>query len=210
MKPAQRYYLLAYNGFAFLAWLAFGIAYFIHSPWVLPILVLAQGLAILEIIHAATGIVRSPVGSTAAQVASRILVVVLLLLFVSDGQWFGLTGFLIVTIAWTITELVRYSFYFAGLLGREPHWLLVMRYTFFIILYPLGVTGEWFIILSPLLTYGLAGSHDGRFWIFDQTEGIPTIYYAIFTGILAISYIYYFPVLYRYMWRQRSKKLSAN
>lgn len=218
MKPAQKYYLLAYNAIAFLAWLAYGIGMLIliffqpalvrHPvlltiiPFLLPV---AQGLAILEIIHAATGLVRSPIGSTAAQVASRILVVILLYLFFSDPylSWLN-AGLLLVSIAWTITELIRYSYYFAGLLGSEPHILLWMRYSFFIVLYPLGVTGEWLIILSPLLTYGLAARDVfGHLWPF----AVSPVYYTIFVCALAIAYIVYFPVLYRYMWQQRRKKI---
>lgn len=218
MKPTQKYYLLAYNGIAFLAWLAYGVSmvslvllpgafrqfpmWIVIMPYLLPV---AQGLALLEVVHSATGLVRSPVGSTAAQVASRILVVVLLYLFFSDPylSWIN-AGLLLVSIAWTITELIRYSFYFAGLLGREPHILLWMRYSFFVLLYPLGVTGEWLIILSPLLTYGLAGRDIfGHQWTF----AVGPVSYTIFVCALAVSYIVYFPVLYRYMWQQRRKKL---
>lgn len=210
MKPILKYYLLAYNGIAFLAWLAYGITYLAKSDLALPLLIIAQGLAILEVVHAATGLVRSPIGSTAAQVASRLLVVVLLLLFISDEeQYFHYIGLLVVTVAWTITELVRYSFYFLGLLGREPRWLLWMRYTFFIVLYPLGVTGEWLIILSPLIAYGFTTTSPESFWHTGTTFQMSHLYYSIFAGLLAISYIYYFPVLYRYMWHQRGKKLSA-
>ncbi len=210
MKPAQKYYLLGYNGLAFLSWLAYGISLICKSELAIPLLIIAQGLAILEVVHAATGLVSSPVGSTAAQVASRLLVVVLLLVFISDeAQHLSYIGLLVVTVAWTITELVRYSFYFIGLLGREPGWLLWMRYTFFIVLYPLGVTGEWLIILSPLITYGFTATSYEGFWRFGTTFQMSHTYYSIFVGFLAISYIYYFPVLYRYMWRQRSKKLSA-
>lgn len=210
MKPGQKYYLLAYNGIAFLAWLSYGICYLAKNDLAIPLLIIAQGLAILEVLHAATGLVRSPIGSTAAQVASRLLVVVLLLLFISDEeQYWHYIGLMVVTVAWTITELVRYSFYFLGLLGREPRWLLWMRYTFFIILYPLGVTGEWLIILSPLIAYGFTATSPESFWHTGATFQMPHLYYSIFVGFLALSYIYYFPVLYRYMWHQRRKKLGA-
>jgi very-long-chain (3R)-3-hydroxyacyl-CoA dehydratase len=76
------------------------------------------------------------------------------------------------------------------LFDKQPKVLLWMRYTFFIILYPLGVTGEWFIIASPLAAH----------FAFSL--------YAVMVLILAVSYLYYFPVLYKYMWKQRKARVA--
>jgi very-long-chain (3R)-3-hydroxyacyl-CoA dehydratase len=205
MSKAIKYYLIAYNGIAFLAWLAFGVSVITGKGNVFLLLGIAQSLALLEIVHAVTGWVRSPVGSTAAQVASRILVVVLFFAFNADEhlRW-TIIGFYVVSFAWTITELVRYSFYFLGLLESQPRWLLWMRYSFFILLYPIGVSGEWMIILSPLIAYGFTAI------TYIECFGprpLPNLYYGVFVAFLAVSYIYYFPVLYRYMWKQRKAKL---
>lgn len=205
MSKAIKYYLLAYNGIAFLAWLVFGICVTTGKGSIFLLLGIAQGLAVLEVVHAVTGWVRSPVGSTAAQVASRILVVVLFFAFVADEhQRWVIYGFYVVSFAWTVTELVRYSFYFLGLMDRQPKWLLWMRYSFFILLYPIGVSGEWMIILSPIIAYGFTAIIYIEFF---GTHPMPNLYYTIFVAFLAVSYIYYFPVLYKYMWKQRKAKL---
>lgn len=196
MNNSVKNYLAAYNLIAFIFWLAyladFAISGFALNKSCLVLLNIAQGMAILEIVHTILKWVKSPVGSTAAQVFSRVLVVVLIDFFHYNGttQPITETGILIVSIAWGITELVRYSFYFLSLFQIQPKWLLWMRYTFFIVLYPTGVTGEWFIIATPLVAH----------------FSFPL--YAAAVAVLAVSYIYYFPVLYMYMWKQRKVKVS--
>lgn len=208
MKPSLKYYLAAYNLFAFLFWGAFGVSFLLslttNGLWsvnhtTLILLNMAQGMAILEIVHAVLKWVKSPVGSTAAQVASRLLVLVVidyLVLYagIDAAQNFGSDvfafGFKLITFAWTVTELIRYSFYFFTLFDKQPSALLWMRYSFFIVLYPLGVTGEWVILLTPVVITGLVLNA-----------------YNIFLIPVAISYLYYFPVLYKYMWKQRKSRL---
>jgi hypothetical protein len=195
MSQPVKYYLAAYNAIAFLFWGAYFICFiasgFALSPLNLLLLNIAQGMAVLEILHTVFKWVKSPVGSTAAQVASRILVLVAINWFLSPAAPMVFrVGVLIVSFAWSITELVRYSFYFLGLFDIQPRPLLWMRYSFFIALYPLGVTGEWLILITPLVAAGLQLN-----------------LYNAFLIVLAASYLYYFPVLYKYMWKQRRSKL---
>ena len=207
MSNAVKYYLGGYNLIAFIFWTAYLFA-FITGGLVLnhPALILlniAQGLAILEVIHALLKWVKSPVLSTLAQVASRLLVVVFINVFVMNGfNSTGLSvGIMIVSFAWSITELVRYSLYFLSLFDVQPAWLLWMRYSFFIVLYPVGVTGEWLIFLAPILANGFS---------FTVEPGVLPVYYGygVLVLVLFISYAYYFPVLYGYMWKQRKAKLN--
>jgi hypothetical protein len=196
MNTSVKNYLAAYNLIAFAFWLAylaaFAAAGFTLDRPALILLNIAQGLAVLEILHTLLKWVKSPVMSTAAQVFSRILVLVLIDIFYHHRsiQPITQTGIVMVSIAWGITELVRYSFYFLSLLDREPKWLLWMRYTFFIVLYPFGVTGEWLIIVTPLVLH----------FSFSL--------YTVMVAVLAVSYLYYFPVLYMYMWKQRKAKVG--
>jgi very-long-chain (3R)-3-hydroxyacyl-CoA dehydratase len=137
--------------------------------------------------------VKSPVVSTAVQVFSRILVLFFINIFLRDQPLLVATstGILIVSIAWGVTELARYSLYFLQLFGKQPRFLLWIRYSFFVVLYPLGVTGEWAILLAPILR-----------------EGITLNTYTVFLAVAAVAYIFYFPVLYKYMWKQRELKLT--
>jgi hypothetical protein len=47
-------------------------------------------------------------------------------------------------LAWSITEVVRYSFYFLNVLGTVPFPLAWLRYSLFTVLYPMGICGEMF------------------------------------------------------------------
>ena len=197
MSDTTKYYLAAYNVVAFIFW-ALYLFSFITSGFVLStsgllLLNIAQGLAVLEVVHALLKWVKSPVGSTLAQVTSRLLVVVFINVFITDESLASVlrTGVAICTFAWGVTELVRYSFYTLSLFNIQPMWLLWMRYTFFMVLYPLGVTGEWIILAAPLFVHGISFSA-----------------YTCFLVISFAAYAYYFPVLYKYMWKQRSIKLN--
>lgn len=188
-------YLAAYNLIAFGFWFAFLVSYLLSglqlTPLNLLLLNIAQGMALLEVLHAAVKWVKSPVGSTLAQVASRLLVLVFINVYLTKyaGVFVFKTGLIIVSLAWGITELVRYSFYLLGLYNRQPKALLWMRYSFFIVLYPCGVTGEWFILATPVVAEGLTLSP-----------------LTVFLAVTLVAYIYYFPVLYGYMWKQRKAK----
>ncbi|VDM10476.1 unnamed protein product [Wuchereria bancrofti] len=130
-----------------------------------------QSAAILEIVHAAACFVRSPVGTTTMQVFSRVSLVFILYKVVSAQASIGVLFFLI---AWSVTEIIRYSYYGLALINAVSYihtWLRqggkfcvkfshawekfvtlfnVFRYSLFIMLYPLGVCGELLVILAAL------------------------------------------------------------
>jgi very-long-chain (3R)-3-hydroxyacyl-CoA dehydratase len=45
-------------------------------------------------------------------------------------------------LAWSVAEVVRYPFYALSLLGLESSVLLWLRYTLFLVLYPIGAVSE--------------------------------------------------------------------
>ncbi|MGH0161945.1 UNVERIFIED_CONTAM: hypothetical protein FKN15_041803 [Acipenser sinensis] len=57
---------------------------------------------------------------------------------------------LLFVVAWTVTEIIRYSFYTFSLLNHLPYLIKWARYTLFIVLYPMGVTGELLTIYAAL------------------------------------------------------------
>lgn len=191
-------YLLAYNLLLAIGWAVFLLMQLVNgfemnsaSLWLLNI---CQGAAALEILHAALKWVSSPVFTTFIQVFSRIFVLVWINVLPADSliTIAGINGVMLVTIAWSITEIIRYSLYFFTLLPKDIPWLTYLRYTLFIVLYPLGVTGEWLILLSILKQNA---------WTFSPMN--------IFIGIILLTYLPFFPKLYLYMWSQRKKKLRA-
>ena len=194
-------YLLAYNLLLTIGWTVFFVreifSGFQMDATSLLLLNICQGAAALEVVHAALKWVSSPVFTTFIQVFSRIFVLVWINILISDLDsliqiFFGVNGVVLVTIAWSITEIVRYSLYFFTLLQKKIRWLTYLRYTLFIALYPLGVTGEWLILLSILKL---------NVWALTPMN--------IFIGIIMLTYFPFFPKLYLYMWQQRKKKIPA-
>lgn len=190
-------YLKSYNLILCLGWAAMLIWYLAHdlqfNDTTMLFLNIFQGLAILEIFHALLKWVSSPVVTTVIQVSSRIFVLVLINLLNPDEYIHiaGVNGLHLIMLAWSITEIIRYGFYFTGLIGKESKLLLTLRYTTFIFLYPMGVTGELLIVFSWM-------NRDGLKW------DIQDIVFAAIT----LLYVVFFPKMYLHMWSQRKKKLN--
>ncbi|VDC02759.1 unnamed protein product [Peniophora sp. CBMAI 1063] len=104
--------------------------------------------AALEVLHSLLGFVRSPVQTTAAQVASRLYLVWAIADRFASAQ--SSPYFATMVLSWSITESIRYPFYALGLLGSEPRFLLWLRYTTFYVLYPTGAGSEALVCLATL------------------------------------------------------------
>lgn len=113
---------------------------------------LIQCGAIMEVVNSLLGIVRSPIITTAAQVASRLLVVIGIFQLLPESDNAQTWPYITLLIAWSITEIVRYMFYFFTLTSPKgaPKSLLYLRYNLFWVLYPTGVASELLIIYSSL------------------------------------------------------------
>ncbi|KAG6820974.1 hypothetical protein H0H93_008603 [Arthromyces matolae] len=107
-----------------------------------------QSLAVFEVFHVLFGFVRSPLPTTAAQVASRLFLVWGIVEQFADVRTNPI--FTSMLLSWSITEVIRYSFYAFTLLGYEPYVLLWLRYTTFYILYPTGASSEALLIYATL------------------------------------------------------------
>uniref|UniRef100_H3C5L9 Very-long-chain (3R)-3-hydroxyacyl-CoA dehydratase n=1 Tax=Tetraodon nigroviridis TaxID=99883 RepID=H3C5L9_TETNG len=158
--------------------------------------------ALLEILHCAVGIVPSSVVLTGFQVLSRVFLTWAITHSVREVQ--SEDSVLLFVTAWTVTEIIRYSFYTFSLLNHLPYLIKWARYTFFIVLYPMGVTGE-------LLTIYAALPYVQKTGLYSVT--LPNKYnfsfdYHTFLIVVMISYIPLFPQLYFHMIRQRKKVLG--
>lgn len=192
-----RKYLLAYNLLLAGGWAVFLLRELLNGfamdSTSLRLLNFCQGAAVLEIGHVAMKWVKSPLFTTFIQVFSRVFVLVFINIVPKEELIciFGITGVALITIAWGITEIVRYSYYFASLRGKEIPWLTYLRYTLFIVLYPIGVCGEWLILLSVMKM---------NHWELNAIN--------MLLGIVLLTYFPFFPELYMYMWGQRRRKLK--
>ncbi len=159
----------------------------------IPLMIFQYG-ALLEIFHALTKIVPSPIFTTVTQVFSRVILVAVLE-YIPESR---ALGFLLLGFAWSVTEVIRYSFYSFRLFGMAvPYPLLWCRYSFFIVLYPIGVSGEVITLFKSLP--------------FFKTVSVFGLFPASY--IIWVLIIYYIPglyMLYTYMWNQRKKVLGTN
>ncbi|KAG7463899.1 hypothetical protein MATL_G00181510 [Megalops atlanticus] len=174
-----------------------GLYYSIEKP-----LKFFQTGALLEILHCAVGIVPSSVVLTGFQVMSRVFLTWAVTHSVREVQ--NEDSVLLFVVAWTITEIIRYSFYTFSLLNHLPYLIKWARYTLFIVLYPMGVTGE-------LLTIYAALPYVQKTGLYSVT--LPNKYnfsfdYHTFLILTMVSYIPLFPQLYFHMMRQRKKVLG--
>uniref|UniRef100_A0A0R3RWK6 Very-long-chain (3R)-3-hydroxyacyl-CoA dehydratase n=1 Tax=Elaeophora elaphi TaxID=1147741 RepID=A0A0R3RWK6_9BILA len=162
-----------------------------------------QTVAVLEIIHAAASFIRSPVGTTTMQVFSRVSLVWLLLYKVASAQ--ASTGVLLLLVAWSVTEVVRYSYYGLALINAVSSLHTWLRYSLFIVLYPLGVTGELLVILAALPEVGVKKHYT------VEMPNVSNIGFSFWWYLIVyiILYIPGFPQMYMYMLQQRKKVLSV-
>ena len=92
-------------------------------------LLVFQTAAILEVVHAATGLVKSNPVLTAFQVASRLMVTWMCLYLFREAQ--ASLGLALLLLAWDITEIIRYAYYAINLLDLNLSILTWMRYAFY-------------------------------------------------------------------------------
>lgn len=218
--PRQSKYLLAYNAVSLALWAIITLRAMLLIPALsahnklhslldalFPFLQATQTLAVLEILHAALGLVRASVVTTTMQVLSRLLlvwgVVGLYPQIVSTkniigrrvaGPKGGPEAFAGIVMAWGVTECIRYGFFVwkEGVNPRVPGWLNWLRYNTFFVLYPLGISSECWLIYLALQPASAASSG-----------------YDIFLKAMLLVYIPGSYILYTHMMAQRRKVIKG-
>jgi len=84
--------------------------------------------SLFQIIHAQIGLVPSNVIVTMVQVFSRIIVVNGVILATPYSYAAASLGLPLALTAWSITEILRYSYYFINLISTVPYILIWMRW----------------------------------------------------------------------------------
>ncbi|CAH1102667.1 unnamed protein product [Psylliodes chrysocephalus] len=205
-------YLIAYNGIQTVGWtyLLFQVfSHYLFTPSV-PLydqvkwtVILFQNAAVLEVVHAATGLVRANPVLTAFQVASRVIVVCGILMATEAPR--HSIGLALALLAWSVTEIIRYSMYTLSLLGQAPYFLTWLRYSTFTILYPIGITGELLCIYAAQKEVG----ENGLYSIKMPNQFNVIFNYQHVLVFLMLLYIPLFPQLFMHMVSQRKKVLGG-
>lgn len=82
------------------------------------------------------------------QVASRLLLVWGI---VNNFPWLAKSAvYSSMLVAWSVTEIVRYSYFTFTLSGFQPGIISWLRYNLFYVLYPLGISSECWLIYSAI------------------------------------------------------------
>lgn len=210
----RRLYLTIYNWVVFFGWaqvLFFALSTLKESGHqhvyraVERPLQLAQTAAVLEIFHGLVGLVRSPITATLPQIGSRLFVTWGILWSFPEVQTHVLVSSLV--ISWSITEIIRYSFFgVKELLGFAPAWLLWLRYSTFLLLYPTGITSEVGLIYIALPYIKESAKYCLRMpnkWNFSFDY--------FYAALLVIAfYVPGSPHMYQYMLGQRKRALSKS
>lgn len=199
-KPAPKW-LIAYNTISACLWASVlghvsFLGYFSGQPTAFEKTnyrtTLIQTLALVEVFNAAAGIVRAGVVITGIQVYSRLLVTWGIWQFLPNSPANGHWSYITVSVAWALSEVIKYSYHAASLKGKVPYFLVYLRYTAFLVLYPLGVSSEMIIMYLSL--------NDAQKWGGDI--------YCYFLWINLGLYIPALNRLYRHLLKQRSKVLG--
>lgn len=199
-KALRTAYLLAYNAACMLGWayvlflgasaLAKGAP--LTAVWAVTAapLTIVQWAMCLEVVHAATGLVPSPLVPTFLQVLSRIVILVIATA-VPGSQSTTAAG--VAVLSWGLVEVPRYAFYVASLLGAVPYPLFYLRYSLFFVLYPSGILGEIGTARTAvhILTAARAGATFSAYGI-----ALPAVAFAIFIKLLLVSYLPGGPFMY--------------
>ncbi|ATY64660.1 tyrosine phosphatase [Cordyceps militaris] len=191
-SPLRTGYLVLYNALSCVAWavvlyrtvtscltVGYPYTYLEVGEWTR----WTQTAACLEVLHSLFGIVRAPIATTVMQVMSRLLLVWGITYpfpFVTQAPFYAS-----MLVAWSVTEVIRYSYFATSLAGLQPSFLTFLRYNTFFILYPLGIFSECSLIF--ITSKFLQGAEQ-------------YMLYAILAIYIPGSY-----TLYTYMMKQRSK-----
>ena len=165
------------------------------------ILEFCQYGAFLEIIHSFIGIVNSSFFITSIQIIGRILIVIILQFFQNAIS----KGYLLIYFAWSLVEIIRYTYYILSLFQKEinifniPYIIIWCRYSFFIILYPIGISGE-------MITVWNAKKDFNKYIIYQNDKYTFTVANLIYP--IWILYIPALIFLYSYLFKQRKKVLN--
>lgn len=203
-------YLLLYNSLMVLGWslVLFHLTRsLISTPGDLPsaytslqpYLRLAQTGALLEPIHALTRLVRAPVGTTALQVGSRLLLLWGVLEPLPSLRAHPALASMVG--AWALTEIPRYAFFAANALSGAPHWLGLARYSTFIPLYPIGAGSE--MVLLFLALPQLRATRIGEIAMPNRANF--AFDFALFCAANFVLYFPGLPYMYMHMLRQRKR-----
>ncbi|KAK6045320.1 tyrosine phosphatase-like protein, PTPLA [Cooperia oncophora] len=167
-----------------------------------PLFCIGTAAQLLDVIHGILGITTTGIVAGLIQVFGR-----LLMLFVIEGNPSIHNQFStpILLLAWVLIELFRYPYYALRAWDTEVYALTWLRYTAWVPLYPLGLTMEWFSLLTSIGHYYESGKYSLQVPYLDVT-----LNFGIVVAVLTFAVMpFVSKTLLGHMTRQRRNKMSA-
>ncbi|KAK3953343.1 tyrosine phosphatase-like protein [Pseudoneurospora amorphoporcata] len=193
-------YLVLYNAASAVAWAMILVrvasVYSANGAGAVPLVVddfarVTQTFAVMEIFHALTGIVPAPLFTTLMQVASRLMLV--WGISYPFPQLNMSTWYSSMLTAWSTTEVIRYTYFALKQFDFIPYFLHWLRYSAFLVLYPMGISSEVAMIIKALV---------------GPADKLATWYPYALVAVL-LSYIPGSVILYSHMLSQRRKQVGG-
>ena len=105
-----------------------------------------QTLSIFEILNSYLKIVKSSTKETSQQILARLFIIY----FVIDKvQLLKKSKILYpLLLSWSLSDSIRYFYYFLKEFGFQPYWIKYLRYSGFLIFYPIGMISEALLIIE--------------------------------------------------------------
>ncbi|KAL5581073.1 hypothetical protein UlMin_013515 [Ulmus minor] len=163
---------------------------------------LLQTAAFLEVVHGAIGLVPSGVLLPLMQWGGRTHFLLAIVRQISEVQ--ELPSVFITFLAWSLSEVIRYPNHALNCIGSYPYWITYIRYTAFIVLYPLGlIPGEMWLMYQALPYIKKKNLYA------DFFDVLPFSYYD-FVRVLLLVYPFLWLRLYLHLFKQRRSKLGKH
>ncbi|XP_029643586.1 very-long-chain (3R)-3-hydroxyacyl-CoA dehydratase 3 [Octopus sinensis] len=165
-------------------------------------LITVQIISCLEILHPLLGIVRSSVIASFFQVMGRNFI---LLLVACNSHLQQVPSFWYLVLVWSFAEVIRYPYYMLQSIKREATLITWLRYSAWIVLYPLGLFLEGTIVLAGAPMYEISG----KFTLTLPNNLNFSFYFPWFLRVYLFSLIPATYMLLNHMYKLRKSKLAT-
>jgi len=192
MNASIEKYLKTYNFLQLFAWFI-ALLFLNFNPEIsLSIILIFQIISLIEVYHAHKKWTSSSPFLTFVQIGARLFILSLVYVIIYQFLFRDLGYFdeiiIVMFHVWCIAEIIRYAYYVTQLFRKENKIITWLRYSAFILCYPIGLICEFFVM----------------FTLFKHNENTAI---KILMILAAIVYFFLFPRLYLHLLRQRKQKL---
>lgn len=195
MNASIEKYLKVYNCLQLIGWLSAIIILPFNFLLATYTIFAFQIISLAEVFHAHKKWTNSSPWLCFVQIIARLFIISFSLLIVAITFLKPILYFAdivyVMFVTWCIAEIIRYAYYITLLFKNESKFISWLRYSAFIICYPIGLACEFFVMYN----------------VFKYND---MLVIKLLMIIAVIVYVFLFPRLYLHLLRQRKSKLITN